>query len=248
LGSVGTRIQLCGRVVVELDGERIDGRLPGRQGRVLFVYLAANRLREAGRDELMEALWPGELPAAADSALSALLSKLRRVVGPERLEGRSGLRLLLPADAWIDLEAARDGVHRAESAIARADWVAAWGPARVAQHIAVREFLPSEDAPWIDERRSALDELYLRSLELAGQAAFGIGGAELDTAERAARSLVARAPYRESGQRLLMEVLERRGNSAEALRVYEALRVRLREELGVAPAQPTQELHRRLLG
>jgi len=43
--SVPARVQLCGRLVVELDGERVEDKLPGRQGRVLFAYLATNRLR-----------------------------------------------------------------------------------------------------------------------------------------------------------------------------------------------------------
>ena len=43
-----------------------------------------------------------------------------------------------------------------------------------------------------------------------------IGGGELDTAERAARQLIERAPYRESGHRLLMETLEARGLSLRA--------------------------------
>ena len=37
------RIQLCGRFVVELDGHRLDHKLPSRQGRLLFAYLALNR-------------------------------------------------------------------------------------------------------------------------------------------------------------------------------------------------------------
>jgi DNA-binding SARP family transcriptional activator len=45
-----------------------------------------------------------------------------------------------------------------------------------------------------------------------------------------------------------MEVLAARGNTAEALLVYDVLRTRLRDELGAAPSAPTQELHRRLLG
>jgi DNA-binding SARP family transcriptional activator len=44
-----------------------------------------------------------------------------------------------------------------------------------------------------------------------------------------------------------MEALEARDNVAEALRVYDALRVLLREQLGVAPGRAAQELHRRLL-
>jgi DNA-binding SARP family transcriptional activator len=242
LGS--TRIQLCGRVTVELDGRRVEDELPGRQGRLLFVYLAVHRTRPAVRDELLEVLWQGGAPANAETALSPLLSRLRRIVP---LDGRGSVRLALPLDAWIDLEAATEALHRAESAIAREAWDEAWGPARVPQHVCARGFLPGEDAPWIDELRRRVEELYLRSLELVAKAGFGIGGAELDTAERAARRLVELAPYRESGYRALMETLARRGNPAEALVIYDALRTRLRDELGTAPSAQTQELHRHLL-
>lgn len=236
-----TRIQLCGRVTVEVDGRRLEEELPGRQGRLLFVYLAAHRKRPATRDELQEAVWPH---GASPDALSPLLSKLRRVVP---LEGRSAVQLALAADAWIDLEAATEALHRAESAIARGAWEDAWGPARVAQHVSARGFMPGEDAPWIEELRRRIEETYLRSLELVAQSCVLIGGAELDTAERAARRLVEQAPYRETGYRALMEVLEARENSAEALQVYERLRRLLRDELGASPSPATQELHRRLL-
>jgi SARP family transcriptional regulator, regulator of embCAB operon len=87
----------------------------------------------------------------------------------------------------------------------------------------------------------------LRALECAGTAGLHMGGTELATAERAGRALVEAAPFRESGYRLLMEALAARDNVAEALRVYDGLRVLLREELGVAPGQAAQDLHRRLL-
>ena len=38
------------------------------------------------------------------------------------------------------------------------------------------------------------------------------------------------------------------GNTAEALRVYEQLRVLLRDELGVGPSAPTQAAYGALLG
>jgi DNA-binding SARP family transcriptional activator len=59
--------------------------------------------------------------------------------------------------------------------------------------------------------------------------------------------LIERAPFRESGYRLLMEAKAARGNVAEALHAYERLRVLLREELGVAPSPVVQAVHRRLL-
>lgn len=230
--------------MAEIDGRRIEAELPGRQGRLLFVYLATNRSRTVSRTQLVDAVWPDEPPPNVDSALSALLSKLRRHVP---LVGRSELRLSLPEDAWIDLEAAADGIHRAEAAVGRRAWAEAWGPARVAQHVAVRGFLPGEDPPWVREVRERVETIYLRSLELVAESALHIGGGELDTAERAARALVERAPYRESGHRAFMQVLDARGNRAEALRAYERLRKLLREELGAAPSPATQELHRTLL-
>ncbi|MDP8911900.1 MAG: DNA-binding protein [Actinomycetota bacterium] len=243
-----TRVQLCGRVTVELAGRRIENELPGRQGRLLFVFLAANRARELRRDELVDALWPRAAPANVDAAVSALLSKLRRVVGPDRLDGRGAVRLVLPEDGWVDLEAATEALHRAESALAREQWPAAWGPARVTQHIAARGFLPGEDAPWIAAVRDRLENAYVRSLEIVAHASLHLGGTELDTAERSARTLVERAPYRETGYRYLMEVVDRRGNRAEALRIYDDLRRRLRDDLGAAPSPATQDMHRRLLG
>jgi DNA-binding SARP family transcriptional activator len=222
--------------------------LPARQGRVLFAYLTANRDRPCGRAELVEALWPHDLPADPETALSALLSKLRRALGPELFEGRSSVQLRLPAGAWIDLEAAGEAIHRAESAIAHQDWAGAWGPGQVAQYIAKRGFLPGEDAPWIEAIRQRLEATYVRSLEVRARAGLELGGSELDTAERSARSLIAASPYHESGYRFLMEVLAARDNAAEALQVYEKLRVLLRDELGTVPGAATQTLHRRLLG
>jgi SARP family transcriptional regulator, regulator of embCAB operon len=239
------RIQLCGRVVAVVDGTRVEQELPGRQGRLLFVHLVANRLRAVPRRELEAAIWPEDAPGSVDSALSALLSKLRRLV---TLEGRTEVRVVLPSGAWVDLEAATEGLHRAESASARRAWTDVWGPARVAQHIAARGFLAGEDAPWVVDVRNRLEGIHLRSLELVAEACLGIGGGELDTAERAARTLVVQAPFRESGHRLLMQVLDARGNRAEALQAYEELRTLLRDELGASPAPATQAVHRRLLG
>jgi DNA-binding SARP family transcriptional activator len=241
---LAARIQICGRVVATIAGRRVERELPGRQGRLLFVYLVCNRLRAVPRAELLEAVWPGPLPAAADTALSALLSKLRRLVD---LEGRSEVRLALPAETFVDFEAALEGLHRAEAAVGRGDWADAWAPARVALHTACRGFLPGDDAPWIDERRRRLEDVLLAAHECVAEAGLGLGGVELASALRSGRALVELAPLRESGYRLLMRAHDADGNTAEALAVYDALRVRLHDELAAAPSAATQELYRALL-
>ena len=241
------RIHLCGRLVVRVGDRRVEDALPGRQGRQLFAYLLLNRLRPLSRDQLVDALWPQGAPAAADTALSALLSKLRRLFGPSCLEGRSEVRLSLPEGSWVDVEAASDALHRAEGAAARGDWAAVWGPARVVQHVCGRPFLAGEDVDWVEEARRKLGDAYLRSLELVAEACLHLGSSELATAERAARTLVRTAPLRESGHRTLMRVLAARDDRAGALLVYDELRALLRDELGVAPSASTQAFHRGLL-
>jgi DNA-binding SARP family transcriptional activator len=242
-----TRIQLCGRLVVELRGRRVEGALPSRQGRLLFAYLALNRGRAIARDELIDALWPEAMPTAAPAALTVLLSKLRATVGSEVLRGRGDVTLSLPEAARVDVEDAFAGVHEAESAVALGEWRRAWGPALRAQFIAGRRLLPEHEAPWIDEWRRRLDDVLEHSLEAYAAACLGIGGTELAGAERAARRLVALAPLRESGYRLLMDTLGAQGNVGEAMRVYDTARTTLREELGLAPGPAIQEAHARLL-
>jgi len=247
LGSSGpVRIQICGALAVERDGQRLDTRLPGRQGRLMFTYLVVNRHRHIPRDELVEALWREPDPAAVDARLNPLLSKLRRVFGADAVDGRSTIRLYLP-DAWVDLEAAADAIHRAESSVAQHDWPRAWGPAITALFVAERDFLPGEDAPWIDAIRHQLTELRLRALESYAAAGLGIGGTELAATVRAGRQLTRLAPLRESGYCSLMRALAAQGNLAEALGVYGQLSECLRDQLGVSPSPATRELYERLL-
>ena len=241
------RIQLCGRFVADIDGSRIEDTLPGRIGRVMFAYLVLNRGRPVPRDTLLMAGWGEDAPAETRNALNVLLSKLRHGLGAEHLRGRTEIELLLPPATFVDAEAALEGAHRAESAIAEERWAQAWGPAGIAYHVATRPFLTGLEAPWIDEWRRRLEEVRLRGLECFAAASLGLGGPALAQAEERARMLTELAPYRETGHRLLMEALARRGNVAEALRAYDRLRVLLREELGITPSPTVQGVHRRLL-
>lgn len=243
----GARIQLCGRLVVRLAGRRVDD-LPGAKGRLLFTYLVLNRRRRVDREELLVAVYGEEANRAHQPRLSVLLSRVRQVVGGELLTGRAELELLLPPRSFVDVESAIDAAHRAESHIARGEWAEAWGPSGIAYHVASRPLLQGLDRPWLDEWRRRLDEVRLRGLECFARARLGLGGPTLPQAEECARRLIELAPYRETGHQILMEALAQGGNVAEALRVYDRLRLRLRDDLGIAPAAAVQELHRRLLG
>jgi DNA-binding SARP family transcriptional activator len=215
---------------------------------VLFAYLVLNRFRRIGRDELLHGVYGEEAPPDHHPRLSVLFSKLRSVVGPGLLSGRAQIELVLPPDAFVDVEAALEGLHRAESHVANGEWAEAWGPSGVAYHIASRPLLQGHDRPWLDEWRRRLDDVRLRGLKCFAAAKLGLGGPTLPQAADSARRLIELAPYRETGHLILMEALERSGNVAEALLAYDGLRIMLREELGIAPGPAVQSVYRRLLG
>ena len=170
------------------------------------------------------------------------------MVGAEVVAGRAQIELVLPVDAFVDVEAALEGLHRAESHVAKGEWTEAWGPSGIAYHVATRPLLPGHDTPWLDEWRRRLEDVRVRGLECLAEARLGLGGPTLPQAAECARQLIELVPFRESGHRILMEALERSGNVAEALRAYDRLRIMLRDELGIAPSPPVQTVYRRLLG
>lgn len=242
-----TRISLCGELAVDLEGRRLEEQLGGGRECALFGILVLNRARALSRDELIEALWEENPPHSPGAALSTVLSRLRRTLGEGVLRGRSLVSVCLPADAWIDVEAAQARVSEARTALEAGDATRCLASAVGAEEISSRRLLPALELEWLEDARRDLGEVRLRALELIARAGLASGSRQLDQAERAARALLEEQPYRETGYSLLMEIHAARGDVAEALQVYELLRVLLREELGTSPAAGIVELHQRLL-
>jgi len=247
VGDRGTRIRLCGQLRVELQGEQREAALRGRQGRLLFAYLALHRDRPVRRDELVEALWAGNGSPPSETALAPVLSRLRAAVAPGTIEGREQLAIVLPEPVWVDVEAAQAELDRARAAVRGDDLPGALAAARDAAELAAPGLLPGYEARWLEGPRTALEDLRVEALEVAATAALRLGGQELPGAEADARAAVAAAPYRESARVVLISVLEARGNVAEALLAFEEVRALLREELGAAPGPELLALHERLL-
>jgi SARP family transcriptional regulator, regulator of embCAB operon len=253
-GELLLRIYLAGEVAVE-RGERLlrEADLPGRQGRLAFVYLVVERQRAVPQSELAELLWPESLPASWPVALSAVISKLRQKLGQLGLDRELTIanafrcyQFRPPAGSWIDLEVAADSVHQAEAAIAGGQPQAAYGPSLIATTIARRPFLVGEDASWVIRQRERQLDLLVRALDCRVEAL--LANNEVTLALHQARLTVELEPYRESGYRRLMRVLMAQGDRGEAMRVYQECRKRLGDELGVAPSDETEDLARTLVG
>ncbi len=247
------RIYLSGRITIEADHVVLGpADFPGPQGQTAFAYVVSERSRPVARAELAEVLWPRELPASWESALNAIMSRLRRVLARAGLDGAATLssaggcyECRLPHGAWIDLEAAVDSIHEAESALRAGEPGRAYGPSAVAHHIARRPLLPAGEGRWVEERREKHRGILVRALECRAEVYLWNG--EYPLAVEAARDVVALSPFREAGYRLLMRAHAAGGNVAEALRVYEQCRALIADELGVGPSVETRAVHADLL-
>lgn len=247
------RIYLAGEVQIESDGRLVrESDLPARQGRLAFVHLTSHRDHALSRQDLADTVWPDRLPPAWGGSLSAIISKLRAILGRVGLDRDESIvsalgcyQLKLPPGTWVDLEVAASSLHQAESDVAAGRPGDAYGPALVAVTILRRPFLPGAGGPWVEARRQALHAELVRAME-AMIACLEYNG-ELALALRNAEELVTLEPFRESGYRHLMRLHAARGDRAEALQVYELCRARLVDELGVGPSPETEALQVALL-
>jgi DNA-binding SARP family transcriptional activator len=107
------RLRLLGELQIEGFDE---ARLERRQLRTLLKVLALGRGRPVGVDRLVDCLWGDEPPAHPADQVSVLVSRLRNVLGPGRVE-RNDAGSTLVVD-WLDLDALAEYAAEADRRLA----------------------------------------------------------------------------------------------------------------------------------
>jgi predicted ATPase/DNA-binding SARP family transcriptional activator len=223
--------------------------IPRGKVRALLADLLVHAGEPMSADRLVEDLWNGDAPPKASGALHSKVSQLRRALEQAERRGRdlvastpAGYVLRVGADA-IDAErfavlvaGARARTEPAARAAGLTDALALWRGPALAGHADEPFALPL--ARRLEEQRvAALEDLVEARLAL-GEHASLVG--ELD-------ELVRRHPRRERLRAAHMRALYRAGRQADALVSYEQLRVRLLEDLGLAPTPELARLQRAIL-
>jgi SARP family transcriptional regulator, regulator of embCAB operon len=242
--GAGLRVYLCGSIGIE-RGDRLvrGGDLAGRQGRLLFVFLMSRSPQPVSKADLVSALWSAEPPPSAETALNAVISKLRRVlrtlgvVDPDGIRSEAGTYSLVLPSAWLDVAVARTAADRAEGALRAGDLPAAWANANVAATIARQPFLPDESRAWVHRQRDVLARVWRRaSLVLSD---VSTRNHEYELGIQHAADVAQAEPFDELACQALMRAHAAAGNRAEALRVYARCRKLFRDELGSEPSDKT---------
>lgn len=214
---------------------------PRRQATTELIAYLATRRRPANRDELLEALWPGDDPRRSTARFYQAVSEARKLLGDAFQRDRD--TYALDRDQLrLDLD---------EFARLRSDAEAATGDEQLALLVRALalfrgEALAGIDALWAETEQRQLTALRADILERAGRLRLGSGDAAgaLEYAEAAA----ALDASNERPVQLAMEAEATMGRREAVIERYELLRAELDKRFGLQPASQTRRLYRRLLG
>jgi DNA-binding SARP family transcriptional activator len=233
---------------LSVDGRRVD--VGGPKPRALLALLALERGEAVTRDRLIEALWgdapPGGVAHRLDVQMSRLRAVLRATDGAARVERENGGYVLRAEGVWVD-------AIEAQRLVADARRLLALGAAAQA-HAAAEEALglwrgrplsELSDDPASQAIARRLEDLRLAALEARAEASLELGRHQSVLGEL--QLLAAEHPMHEPFHALLMLALQRCGREADALRAYDELQGRLREELGAVPGQSVRRVHEAIL-
>ena len=233
------RVRVLG--TFEVEGVQAHD-LGSRKGRTLLKLLALADHQPVSVDRIADVLWGDEQPSRPSEQVGVLVSRLRGVLGADRLT-RSDSGYALATD-WLDVSE----LAGLTDVAARALGEGRVGAARAAADSALRlagELLPDEDGQWVVGERAAVAATVTQVHRLAVDAAVAAGdhGAAAAHAEQA----LARDPYDEAVLRSLMAAHMAAGRPASALAAYARVRARLGDDLGVPPTAETEAVHMQAL-
>ena len=232
-------------VLGTLDIEGVPSRdLGSRKARALVKILAVARGRPVSVEHLVEFIWRDAPPAHPSQQLSVLVSRLRAVLGVDRLV-RTDAGYHLRAD-WIDLDDANRLATEASRRLAAQNYASARLAAEAALTLLRGELLAGEpESPWLDEERAAVARLGVDVRRTASRAALAVG--DFATARDMGETVLAGDPYDEGALQVLMAALALSGQPGTALATFARVRRRLRDDLGVSPTPATMSVHEAIL-
>jgi TolB-like protein/Flp pilus assembly protein TadD len=234
------RLTLLGGFTLATD----DGRqlsLPTRKDRLLLGYLALSPGRLMTRERLAGLLWSDRAEAQARDSLKQSLAGMRQVF---RQAGLDPLRTDRDSVALEPDRIETDVLEFATLATASTslDRAAALYRGELLEGI---DGTSPELQAWLHTERERLNDLAIHVLEQRALCAAPNGVA--DDAIRLGRYLLARDQLREPVYRALMRLFALKGDRAEALKLYAALREALKQDLQVEPDAKSENLYRDIL-
>jgi DNA-binding SARP family transcriptional activator/tetratricopeptide (TPR) repeat protein len=233
------RLRLLGPFTVE---GQLSAPVPTGKARRALAVLAKRRGEFVPVSTMIDALWDGHAPERADRNVAALISRVRRAVGRERIDGTAAAYRLVPDGVVVDVLEAADLVATAELQLGHQRYASASsGAERAARLLDADIAMAGEhEDPWVLDLRREVARLLRRARICWSGASCELGAN--DIAVEVASAVLRDDPIDEEACRIVMLAHQRAGRSGTALVVYRALRVAMSEQLGSDPSPATQSL------
>jgi DNA-binding SARP family transcriptional activator/DNA-binding XRE family transcriptional regulator len=214
--------------------------------RKLLCLLAIQPGREVGFEEIIDTLWEGQAPRTCRQLVHTYVSGLRRLLG-EAVVSRTAQGYRLPLDAGQS-DAAEFGqlVSRAGRAAADGATLPAWQLYTEAVSC-WRGPLLAGAGDWVHVHPAAIALTSQRTAAVLAWAGLGLNLGKYSPLVPALRTLAVEHTLHEGVAARLILALAGAGQQAEALAVYQDLRTRLSDELGVDPGPELASAHLRVL-
>ncbi|TCO52870.1 BTAD domain-containing putative transcriptional regulator [Actinocrispum wychmicini] len=224
----------------------------GRQ-RAVFAALALRVNRVITREELVSAVWGENPPNGVSGSLYTYVSRLRRVLEPDRSRWSGGQTLISEGSGYsLRLEPGQLDVlefdrlrEMANERWNRLDLPAAQAALDAALALWRGEALAGVNGPAAELHRERLTELRVAAYERRAEIMLNSG--DISAAVTELYRLASAHPVRESLRELLMTGLHRAGRDAEALAVYQETRQVLNDRLGIEPGAALRRVHSEIL-
>jgi predicted ATPase/DNA-binding SARP family transcriptional activator len=251
----GLTFAVLGPLEVSRVGRSV--RLPSRKQRMLLACLLTAPGKLVSLDELATGLWGARPPPSAELTLRSLVSRLRTALAPvatlqsgggveNLLRGHDGGYLLDVDSGGLDSTQFEQLLDEGRAALASGKAAAAVEALRVALGLwRGPAFAEIAHTPLAEVVAAGLERSRAEAVEVLAEAQLAVG--QPAQALATLDPHLAAHPLRERGWGQRMLALYRLGRQAEALSVYQELRHRLREELGVEPSPSLCRLQRRVL-
>ncbi|MBV9314220.1 MAG: AAA family ATPase, partial [Pseudonocardia sp.] len=238
------RIRLLGPFAVE---GKLAAPVPHGQALRVLAVLADQVGEFVPTSALVEALWEDDPPENAQRNVAALVSRLRRALGRERIEGSATGYRLVQDGLSVDLRDANELVETAERELRHGNLaLASTSAEQAAKLLSSAVALAGEhDDQWVQQLRRSV-AWRLRRARICWSTAgleLGLSDVAVDVAGEALRA----DQSDEEACRLLMTGHQRAGRSGAALVAYRQLQLTMSEQLGSDPSPATQAVHLSIL-
>ena len=235
---------LAVRVLHDFGVDGIEPQsLGSRKARLALHLLALAGGQVVTSAALEDALWGDTPPAKPDDQLAVLVSRLRSVLGRDRIEHRDH-GYLLRCD-WLDATELAGLTEEIDRRRGAGHVMGAAAAARVALSLIRGDGPAPLPGEWAQLKRADLERLIRRARQVAATALLDAG--DWMAAADAAAAALERDPYDEAALRVLLRAQVTGGRVAAALAAYASTRERLADELGTNPSPETEALQLAIL-